>query len=132
MEGINWWAAVAAGVASWVVGALWYSALLFGKAWQREVGLDDAQVAAGNMTVILGGSLILSVVAAMVFAMFLGAKPAFGFATGAGFAAGVFWVAASFGINYLFARRSLKLWFIDGGYHATQFTVIGAVLGLWH
>jgi hypothetical protein len=44
---------------------------------------------------------------------------------GAGF------VATSFGINYAFAQRSLKLWLIDGGYHLLQFTLYGLILGLW-
>jgi hypothetical protein len=41
-------------------------------------------------------------------------------------------VAASFGINYLFERRSLKLFLINGGYHTLQFTIIGLLLALWH
>ena len=36
----------------------------------------------------------------------------------------------SFGINYLFERRSLKLFLINGGYHTLQFTIIGLVLAL--
>jgi hypothetical protein len=40
-------------------------------------------------------------------------------------------VAASFGINYQFANRPTVLWFIDGGYHTVQFTIYGAILGLW-
>ena len=41
-------------------------------------------------------------------------------------------VATSFGINYAFAQRSLKLWLIDGGYHLLQFALYGLILGLWH
>ena len=51
---------------------------------------------------------------------------------GAGFAAGLFWVTTSFGINYLFERKPLRLFLINGGYHTLQFTLIGAILGLWH
>jgi hypothetical protein len=40
------------------------------------------------------------------------------------------WVAGSFGINYLFERRPLGLWLINGGYHTLQFTVFGLILGL--
>jgi hypothetical protein len=67
-----------------------------------------------------------------VFALFLGPRPALGFALGAGFSAGLCWVAASFGINYLFERRSLALFLVNGGYHTMQFTLYGLVLGLWH
>jgi Protein of unknown function (DUF1761) len=132
MPEVNWLAVIAAAVSSFVVGGLWYSPALFGKAWQKEAGLTDEQLKAGNPAKIFGGSLVLSLVAAAVFAMFLGPKPELGFAFGAGLSAGLCWVAASFGINYLFEHRSLKLFLINGGYHTVQFTVIGVVLGLWH
>jgi hypothetical protein len=44
---------------------------------------------------------------------------------------GLCFVAASFGVNYQFANRSLKAWLIDGGYHALQFAAFGLVLGAW-
>jgi hypothetical protein len=75
---------------------------------------------------------VLALVAAAVFAMFLGPRPAPGFALAAGFAAGAGWVATSFGINYLFEHRSLLLFAINGGYHTAQFTLIGLILGVWH
>lgn len=132
MPEVNWLAVIAAAVSSFVVGGLWYSPALFGKAWQKEAGLTDEQLKAGNPAKIFGGSLVLSLIAAAVFAMFLGPKPGLGFAFGAGLSAGLCWVAASFGINYLFEHRSLRLFLINGGYHTVQFTVIGVVLGLWH
>jgi len=49
---------------------------------------------------------------------------------GAGFAAGLCWVTASFGINYLFECRSFRLFLINGGYHTLQFTLIGVVLAV--
>ena len=51
-------------------------------------------------------------------------------ALGAGFSAGLCWVAASYGISYLFERRPLALWLINGGYHTIQFTMFGLILGL--
>ena len=41
-------------LAFFAVGALWYT-VLFGKAWQREVGLSDEQLKTGaNMALIFG------------------------------------------------------------------------------
>ena len=57
--------------------------------------------------------------------------PSLPFALHAGFLVGLCFVATSFGINYLFAGRSLKLWLIDAGYHILQFTLYGLVLGLF-
>jgi hypothetical protein len=132
MPEVNYLAIAAAAIASFVVGGLWYSPALFGKTWQREVGLSDEQLARGNMVRIFGIALVLSLIAAFVFALFLGPRPSMPLGLGAGFSAGLCWVASSFGINYLFARRSLKLFLIDGGYHTLQFTLIGMVLALWH
>jgi hypothetical protein len=127
---LNWIAIVAAGVAAFLLGGLWYAPLLFGRAWQADCGLSDEQLKQGNMVWIFGGALILSVLAAAMFSMFLGPRPELGFAAGAGFSAGLFWVAASLGIFYLFERRPLRLWLINGGYATAMFTLIGAVLSL--
>jgi hypothetical protein len=64
--------------------------------------------------------------------MFLGPAPALPFALGAGSSAGLCWVAAAFGINDLFERRSLRLWAINAAYHTLAFTLYGLVFGLWH
>lgn len=132
MPEVNWLAVLAAAVSSFVVGGVWYSPALFGKVWQREAGLSDEQLKAGSPGRIYGGAFVLCLIAAAVFAMFLGPAPAPGFAAAAGFAAGLCWVASSLGVNYLFERKSLTLFLVNGGYHTVQFTVIGLVLGLWH
>jgi len=125
---INWVAVFAAAVSSFVLGGVWYSAL-FAKAWQKAAGLSDAQVKSGNPALIFGGSFVLALIASASFAVFLGND--LDAATGAlyGFTAGLCWVTASFGINYLFERKSLQLFLINGGYHTLQFTLIGAILG---
>jgi hypothetical protein len=86
----------------------------------------------GNMAMIFGGAFVLALIASWVFAMFLGPNANWKFGVATGFAAGAGWVATSFGINYLFARRSLTLFGIDAGYHTVQFTLIGLILGAWH
>jgi hypothetical protein len=130
MPEINWIAVVVAAVSSFVLGGLWYSPVLFGKAWQRETGLTDERLKNGNMAMIFGLAFVLSLLAAWNFANFLGPRPSLAFGAGVGASAGLLWVAGSFGINYLFERKSFKLFAINGGYHTLQFTIIGAVLAL--
>ena len=132
MNGINLWAVLAAALSAFVLGGAWYSPLLFQKAWQRAAKLSDEDVKSGHPGVVFGGAFALSLIAAFVFAMFLGPSPALGLALGAGASAGLCWVAASFGINYLFERKTVALFLINGGYHTLQFTLYGLVLGLWH
>ncbi|HMM66047.1 MAG TPA: DUF1761 domain-containing protein [Dokdonella sp.] len=131
MPEFNIWAVLVAAVSAFVLGGLWYSPILFGKPWQREAGVTDEQMQNANMAMIFGLGFVLSLVAALVFALFLGPRPPVSLGLGAGFAAGLCWVGASFGINYLFERRSLKLFLINAGYHTVQFTVIGLILALW-
>jgi hypothetical protein len=130
MPEVNWLAIAVAALASFLLGGLWYSPVLFGKAWQRETGLTDERLKQGNMARIFGLSFILALLAAWNFANFLGPRPSLVFGSAVGASAGLLWVASSFGINYLFERRSLKLFLINGGYHTVQFTIIGLVLAL--
>jgi hypothetical protein len=129
---INILAVTAAALSAFVLGGLWYSPILFGKKWQALAGLSDEDLQAANPAVKFGFSFVLVFVAAFVFSVFLGPEPALSYASGAGFAAGLGWVATSFGINYLFEHKSMGLFLINGGYHTVQFTLIGAILGLWH
>jgi len=126
---VNLLAVLACGVSSLVLGGIWYSPMLFAGPWQRAAGLSDEQAKSGNMALIFGGAFVLSLVAAYVFAMFLGNQMSLGAATAAGFSAGLCWIAASYGISYLFERRPLTLWLINGGYHTIQFTLFGLILG---
>ena len=130
MPELNWIAVIVATLASFVLGAVWYSPLLFGKAWQREAGLSDEQLARGNKARIFGLTLVLAFLAAWNFANFLGPRPPVVFGTLVGASAGLLWVAGSMGINYLFERKSFKLFAINGGYHTLQFAIIGLVLSL--
>ena len=132
MPEVNWLAVLAATVAAFVLGGLWYSPLLFAKKWQAAAALTDEQVKAGNPALIFGGSFVLAFIASACFAMFLGPNPGLQFGTATGFAAGLCWVATSFGINGLFQREPLSLVLINAGYHTLQFTLIGLILGLWN
>ena len=130
MPEVNWIAVFVAAVSSFLLGGVWYSPALFGSVWMRETGLTEEQLAQRNLALVFGGSFVLSLIAAAVFGLFLGPSPELSFSLGAGFSAGLCWVAASFGINYLFAKRSLALFAVDGGYHTLQFTLYGLAFGL--
>lgn len=125
---LNWIAVFLAALSAFVLGGLWYGPL-FGKAWLKLNGKPEDSPMAGHPAKIFGGSFVLALIAAAVFAMFLGPEADLAFGTAVGAAAGLGWVATSFGINYLFAGRKLGLLLIDGGYHTLQFTLYGAILG---
>lgn len=129
MEGINLWAVLAAAISSFLLGGVWYGPL-FGKAWNEAAGMDPQKQ--GHPATIFGGAFVFSLLAAAVFAWLLGPQPPLATAISRGALIGAGFVAASFGINYLFAHRGVKLWLIDAGYHTLQFTLFGLILGAWH
>ena len=49
MPQVNLLAVLLCGVSSLVLGAIWYSPLLFAKAWQRGAGVSDGQAKSGKM-----------------------------------------------------------------------------------
>lgn len=128
---INVLAVLAAALSSFLIGGIWYSNLLFGAAWAREIGRDE-DANGGNMARIFGLSFVASLVIALNLAMFLGAGVTLATGTLYGFLAGFGWVAMAFAINDLFEQRSLELYLINAGYHTVAFTVMGAILGAWH
>lgn len=129
MPDINYLAVIAAALSSFMLGGLWYSKALFETTWCREAGVDPQS---GHAPTVFGVSFAFTLVAAVAFAAWLGPRPPLADALAAGAVVGVGFVAASFGVNYQFARRSWKLWLIDGGYHALQFLLFGLIIGLWH
>src|SRR5262245_26087683 len=131
-DAINIWAVLAAAVSSMILGGLWYSPALFANAWMRSSGVTEERAKSANMGKVMGTAFVLALIGAAVFALFLGPSPKPVEATAYGFSAGLCWVAGSFGINYLFEQRPLRLFFINGGYHTLQYTLIGLILGLWH
>jgi hypothetical protein len=128
---INPLAILAATLAAYVLAGLWYSPLLFFKAWQAELGLPDDKAKAATRPVNLVIAFLLVLAASVTFAFFLGkVTPLQGALYG--LCAGLVWVAGSIGIDYRFEGRSLRFFAINGGYHTLEFTLIGFILGLIH
>ncbi|NNE60075.1 MAG: DUF1761 domain-containing protein [Woeseia sp.] len=129
IENIEWFAVAVAALVTFVVGGPWYSPAMFLKAWQEDMNLTDTQP--GHPARVFGLAYVFSFLSCALLAALMG--PGAGVLAGfkLGLLVGVCFVAASFGINYQFANRSLKALFIDGGYHTVQFAGFGAVLGAW-
>ena len=125
-------AVLAAGVAAFVLGGLWYSPLLFGPAWRRASGVTDAALAAQNRGKVMLLAFVLTLVMAFNLAAFLN-EPSTTLAWGAtaGFLAGFGWVALGFGIVGLFESRPISYVLVNGGYMVAAFVVMGAIIGGW-
>lgn len=128
---INHIAAAVCAVMSLVIGGLWWSPLFFAKAWQREAGLSDEQLAKANPAKTFGLTYIIALLMSYNLAFFLAAP---GTTWQWGLAAGLLtsiWVAGMFVVIALFEQRSLKYMLINCGYIVVYFAVIGLILGIW-
>lgn len=131
MGPLNWLAIVFGTLAFFAVGAVWYTAL-FGKAWQRQVGLSDEQLTGGrNMMAIFGLCLLLEfVVVLMLGHLFARIEPndraKMMMAVGFGLAV----MSPAIGITYLYMRKSLKLFLIDAGHFIAGMAAVGLVFVL--
>ncbi len=128
---INHIAVLVCAVMSLVIGGLWWSPLLFAKAWQAENGLTDEQHAGANMPKTFGLTFLLAYLMSYNLAFFLGAPgTTWQWGVAAGLLAAV-WAVGMFIIIALFEQRSLKYIAINCGYMVVYFAVIGFVLGIW-
>ncbi len=129
----NYLAILTATVSRFLLGGLWYTPVMFGRAWMKEVGVNpEAAGEKEKLGLIMGGSFVLELIMAFNLAAFIGAKATWTFGLFAGAAAGFGWVALALGVTYLFERKTLRLFFINASYHGVAFTIMGAILGAWH
>ena len=63
---MNFYAVLVASIAPLVVGSIWYSPILFGKAWMKETGLTEDKLKNGSMLKIFGLTFVFSVMFSMI------------------------------------------------------------------
>ena len=129
---INYLAVLVAALSTFLLGGLWYSPLLFGKAWMRANNFNDADLQTFSKARMFGWSFVFSLVMAVNLAMFLagpGTNVSWGMTAGA--LAGFSWVAMATAIVGVFENRSWAYILINGGYMTVAFVVMGAIIGVW-
>jgi hypothetical protein len=135
LSNINLLALAVAAIASFGLGSLWYSPVLFGKAWQNALGFTDEYLKKGNMAVIFGSSFVLILLMDFGLAVILQGHAGRDVSALSGLLYGIlmglFFVATSIGINMLYQRKSFTLWAIDAGYQVLYLGITGVILGAW-
>jgi len=117
-------------VAAFALGAVWYT-VLFGKAWQAETGLSDEE-AQKDVARTHGLSFLMMLVLSYSVNMIINyhdpADQTFIHGGFHGLMAGLFYGAPVVAINYLYQRKSLKLFLIDAAYIVLLLGLSGAVM----
>lgn len=130
IENVNWVPVVVSTILSFVLGALWHSPFLFGKAWTREV--NPAHEKSGvHFGMVFGLSALLHFVALTALAALIGrdSNAAMGLLTG--LIVSIVFVTTTIGVTYIFAARSIKLFLIDAGFYIVFFSIAGLIIGVW-
>jgi hypothetical protein len=131
----HWPIIIGAALLTWVLGALWYSPLLFAKAWVKANGYTPEKVAAmqANAPKAYAGSFIAFVLMAYVFHLFLNHLGTTTLASGAGWGFHA-WVGFALPLGFtafVYSDRALPAFLIDAGYQLVYLTAMGAMLARW-
>ncbi|MFM2021332.1 MAG: hypothetical protein RJB02_1040 [Pseudomonadota bacterium] len=130
MANANILAILIAAASGFLVGGIWYGPL-FGKAWQRAIGLSDDELKSANMIKIFGITFLFSLLSAVFLGHLLAHFDTDFYRTmmiSTGIALG--FVAPAIGTNYLYGRKSGKLFAIDAGYWIVFYATMGLIFGL--
>lgn len=135
---INFLALLAAVAINMAVGYIWYGPNLFGKTWQKLVGLSDKDIKQSDTVTPMVAMLLLAIVEVFVLLHFIKYTQFFypeygdlsiGILTGLWAWAG--FVAPAMVGSYMFARRRKKLLAIDAGYQLVVIVLAAIVLSVW-
>ncbi len=130
---IHLYAVLAAGIAAFVVGGLWYS-VLFGKMWMEARGVtrEEAMAKGANPAKMFGVTLALDLVIAFVLDHTLGTygDPSMSLTLmiAGGIALG--FIIPAMAVNYLYQQATLKHFLIDAGHWLSALLAMGVVLEL--
>jgi hypothetical protein len=129
---INWMALNVAVIAKMVLGALWYSPLLFVKQWMALAGVTEAQMKV-RLPRALISDLIGTIIMAFVLLYAVRYAGAVGFVPGAaiGIVNWLGFVAVTSFTAVVYEHRPLQLWLINNGFQLAGLTIMGALLGGW-
>jgi len=115
------------------VAALWYSPLMFGRAWMEENRVREEDLKRRGMLPGLGFAVLAAIVLGFGLALLQHMAGVTNWFTGAligGFAALLISAPAALPV-YVFENRSMRLFFLNEGMPVAALIIMGAVIGGW-
>jgi Protein of unknown function (DUF1761) len=131
LHGLNAWAILAAAVAGFVIGGIWYAPPVLGDKWMAALGKTKEQLGSPALPMVVQAavSLVIACVLAVVVSRFGAVTWAEGAAIG--FALSVGLIGATILSDSMFSGPNAKLYLIQVGYRVVSITIMGAILGAW-
>ena len=130
---INWIAVLVGTLGYFFLGAIWYS-FLFQKKWiaYNKIDMSDPNDKKGVATIMVA-SFILMFITSLGIAILVKAIGAWGWMAGVklGLFTGVCFACTSMGINMLYEKKPLGLFFINGGYQVLGNIIAAVIIVCW-
>jgi hypothetical protein len=129
----NHLALLVSAVMQWLLGAIWYSPVLFARPWSAMVGVTretarkNAMIA--GMIVSFIGSLVVSFILAHI--IFWSGVDSFVWGALIGFIAWAGFMAAPLSASYIYEGRPFTLFAINTGYWLLALILSGGLLAVW-
>jgi uncharacterized membrane protein required for colicin V production len=130
---VNYLAILVVGIISYLLGALWYSSLLFAKLWMNAIGKTEADLKGGASAITYVITFVVWVVTMYVLSVFIHYSGAstFGYGMLAGFLCWFgFYALLSLMMN-LFEQKPKQLWLINVSYVLVAFLISGGIIAVW-
>ena len=131
---INWLAVLVGGLAYFMLGALWYSPVLFGKKWQgyNAAVMNDPNVKKGAAGIMIT-SAVLMLLCSLGLAL-LAVRFGISGLTGGlklGILTGFCFAATAVHISYVYEKRPLGLHLINGLYNVAGNIIAAIIICSW-
>lgn len=132
LHGFNHWAILACAVLLWLLGAVWYSPLLFANPWVAIVGRKMGEKPKGVVHGMIA-SLVGDILVAFILMHFVYWSGSTSFAAGA-FVGFITWLGFVVGPLYpqrIYEGRPFTYFAINGGYWLLGLVIVGGILAVW-
>lgn len=128
---LNWLAILVAAFVPMVLGAVWYSNVLFARPWMRAIGRTPEEISGAGLGYAI--SAVAAVITSYVLARIVKWAEVDDLVNGAlvGLLVWLGFNATVLAITTWFGGHSRVLWLINTGYHLVSLLIMGAILGAW-
>ena len=130
---INWLAVLVAALASFAVGGLWYSPLLFAKPWMAAIGKTEDELRGESSPIPYVIAFVATAISAIVLSVIADWAGADSIVDGLllGLVVGLGLVTTAYATTYAFEGRPSALLMINGGHDIARAMVVGAIVAGW-
>jgi len=127
---VNLLAVLVAGIASFILGGIWYAKPVFGKQWMKFSGV---KMGGKNPTKAMAIGFLATLVMSYILAHFIKYTQSTTVLDGmiGGFWIWLGFVATTTLYSVIYEGKSLKLYVLNNGYNLLSLLLMGAILAVW-